>query len=202
MKEYKIRLPHLSPWQYKPCGNASPSGLNQNITNTANVTSVAITNAEKCVQGVTEDQGCVIITIVSPSLIETYNITTIQELPSNRRHFDRRYQQGIFLRCHILVYVCKSKRRINNALGTSGAISGNRTISVVYTMSRPNSSYLFDRLSTILIPKQIRDDGGFFDAAQKMAQDSNSSVTFAITPGKAASLYQLQVSKVLQTRAK
>jgi hypothetical protein len=69
-------------------------------------------------------------------------------------------------------------------------------------MSRPDSSYLFDGLSAILIPKQIRDDGGFFDAAQKMAQDSNSTVTFVITPGKAASLYQLQVSKVTPIKGK
>jgi len=50
-------------------------------------------------------------------------------------------------------------------------------------------------LTAILIPKQIRDDGGFFNAAQKMAQDSNSTVTFVITPGQGTSLYQLQVSK-------
>jgi hypothetical protein len=62
-------------------------------------------------------------------------------------------------------------------------------------MSRPDSSYLFDGLSSILIPKQIRDDGGFFNAASKMAQDSNSSVTFVMTPGQGSPLYQLQVSK-------
>lgn len=54
-----------------------PTALDQKISNAANVTSVAITNANSCVLGVT-DQICVVITIYSPSLIESYNITKIQ----------------------------------------------------------------------------------------------------------------------------
>jgi hypothetical protein len=69
-------------------------------------------------------------------------------------------------------------------------------------MSRPDSSYLFDGLTSILMPKQIRDDGGFFNTAQKMAQDSNSTVSFVITPNQGASLYQLQVSKHIPIKNK
>src|SRR5579863_9027388 len=54
-----------------------PTTLDQKIANAANVTSVAITNTNSCVLGVT-DQMCVVITIYSPSLIESYNITKIQ----------------------------------------------------------------------------------------------------------------------------
>ncbi|MDR3782214.1 MAG: hypothetical protein P4K92_02745 [Candidatus Nitrosotalea sp.] len=173
-----------------------PTDLSEKLANTANVTSIAITNADTCVIGVTKDQGCIIINIVSPSLIETYNITTIQ---TNARQVGDTLIDSINKAFATdakfwLVYV-NPKGELNSALGTTGIVSGNRTISVVYTMSRPDSSYLFDGLSSILIPKQIRDDGGFFDAASKMAQDSNSSVTFAITPGQGSPLYQLQVSK-------
>lgn len=172
-----------------------PSDLSEKLTSADNVTSVVITNADKCIEGV-QDQGCVLINIVSPSLIETYNITTIQTsakqvgdglIDSINKAFatDAKFNN---------VFV-NPKGELNNALGTSGIVSGNRTISVIYTMSRPDSSYLFDGLSSILIPKQIRDDGGFFDAANKMSQDANSTVTFAITPGQGSSLYQLQVSK-------
>ncbi|MDE1843817.1 MAG: hypothetical protein KGI10_00645 [Thaumarchaeota archaeon] len=172
-----------------------PADLSLKIQNTANVTSVVITNAENCIVGV-QDQGCIIVNIVSPSLIETYNINTIQKdaqqvgdslIDSINKAFATNAQFNS-------VYV-NPKGDLSSALGTSGVVSGNRTISVIYTMSRPDSSYLFDGLTAILIPKQIRDDGGFFNAAQKMAQDSNSTVTFAITPGKGALLYQLQVSK-------
>ncbi|MHB8603354.1 MAG: hypothetical protein ACYC6W_05765 [Nitrosotalea sp.] len=172
-----------------------PADLSQKISNTANITSVVITNAENCIVGI-QDQGCVLINIVSPSLIESYNITTIQTaarqvgdslIDSINRAFATNAQFNS-------VYV-NPKGELNGALGTSGIVSGNRTISVIYTMSRPDSGYLFDGLTAILIPKQIRDDGGFFSAAQKMTQDSNSTVTFAITPGQGAQLYQIQVSK-------
>ena len=172
-----------------------PADLSQKISNTANVTSVVITNAENCIAGI-QDQGCILVNIVSPSLVESYNITTIQTqakqigdglIDSINKAFATNAQYSS-------VYV-NPKGDLNNALSTSGIVSGNRTISVIYTMSRPDSSYLFDGLTAILIPKQIRDDGGFFSAAQKMSQDSNSTVTFAITPGQGAQLYQIQVSK-------
>src|SRR5574338_311132 len=50
-----------------------PSDLSDKIKNTANVTSIVITNADHCIEGV-QNQGCVLINIISPSLIETYNI--------------------------------------------------------------------------------------------------------------------------------
>lgn len=179
-----------------------PADLSAKIQNTANVTSVVITNAENCIVGV-QDQGCILVNIVSPSLIESYNINTIQKdakqvgdtlIDSINKAFATNAQFNS-------VYV-NPKADLSNALGTSGSISGNRTISVIYTMSRSDSSYLFDGLTAILIPKQIRDDGGFFNAAQKMAQDSNSTVTFAITPGQGALLYQLQVSKQIPIKSK
>ncbi len=172
-----------------------PSDLAEKIRNAANVTSVVITNANNCVIGV-QDQDCVLINIVSPALIESYNITEIQTnahqvgdtvIDSINKAFSLNAEFNS-------VYV-NPKGELNKALGTSGIVSGNRTISVIYTMPSTQSSYLFDGLSTVLIPKQIRDDGGFFTAAQTMAQDSNSTVTFAITPGQNASLYQLQVAK-------
>ncbi|TRZ81068.1 MAG: hypothetical protein D4R90_00520 [Nitrosopumilales archaeon] len=179
-----------------------PSDLSEKIRNTANVTSIVITNADRCITGI-QDQGCILINIVSPSLIETYNITTIQTtarqvgdglIDSVNKAFATNAQfNNVFV---------NPKGELNSALGTSGIVSGNRTISVVYTMSRPDSAYLFEGLTSILIPKQIRDDGGFFNAANKMAQDSNSTVTFAMTPGKGSPLYQLQVSKHIPIKTK
>jgi len=172
-----------------------PADLSQSIQNATSVSSVIITNAQNCVEGV-QDQGCILVNIVSPSLIQSYNITVIQSDAKQIGdglidHINKAFATDAQFNN---VYV-NPKGQLNNALGTSGIVSGNRTISVVYTMSRQDSSYLFDGLTAILIPKQIRDDGGFFNAAQTVAQDSNSTVTFAITPSQNALLYQLQVSK-------
>jgi hypothetical protein len=179
-----------------------PSDLSAKITNTANVTSVSITNADRCILGI-QDMGCVIIVINSPSLIGTYNITAIQSTARQEGDLLIGDINKVFaLNAEFNNVYVNPKGELSGALGTSGVVSGNRTISVVYTMSRPDSSYLFDGLTAILMPKQIRDDGGFFNTAQKMAQDINSTVTFTITPGQGASLYQLQVSKHIPIKNK
>jgi hypothetical protein len=172
-----------------------PPQLSDKIQKTANVTSVVITNADKCIIGI-QDMGCVIIVINSPALIETYDIAKIQS--TARKVGDTligEINKAFVLNAEFNNVYVNPKGELSNALGTSGVVSGNRTISVVYTMSRPDSAYLYDGLSSILMPKQIRDDGGFYNAAKKISQDSNSTVTFAITPAKEVSLYQLQVSK-------
>ena len=173
-----------------------PTVLDQKIRNTANVTSVTITNAQTCVEGVPKYDSCVVITINDQSLIQSYNITKIQTQSkaigdslindiNNAFHLDSEFN-NVFI---------NPKGEFSNALGTSGAVSGNRTISIVYTMSSSKSDYLFDGFTSILLPPQIKNAGGFLDAAAKMAGNSNSSITFAIIPRGDASIYQLQVSE-------
>lgn len=173
-----------------------PTSLDQKINNAANVTSVAITNADPCVLGVA-GQTCVVITIYSPSLIESYNIVKIQT--TSRAIGDSvisDINSAFSLDAKFYASYVQPTGALSNALGTSGALVGNRTINVVYTASQQKSSYLLDSLSTVLLPKEIRDAGGFYDVATKMAQQPNSTVTFAITPTTSGkSIYQLQVSK-------
>jgi LPXTG-motif cell wall-anchored protein len=179
-----------------------PTDLAEKIKNTANVTSVVITNADTCVLGV-QNKACVIIVINSPSLIESYNITKIQtDAQAIGDSLIGDVNKAFALNAAFNNVYVNPKGELSNALGTSGVVSGNRTISVVYTMPKPDSSYLFEGLSAILIPKQIRDDGGFFTTAEKMAQNDSSTVTFAMTPAKEASLYQLQVSKHIPIKGK
>ena len=173
-----------------------PTALDEKIANAANVTSVAITNANSCELGIT-DQMCVIMTIYSPSLIESYNITKIQS--TSQAIGDtliNDINKAFLLDASFNSAYIHPKGELSQALGTSGSIAGNRTISVIYTAPQEKSSYLFDQLTSILMPAQIRDAGGFYNVAKKMADSSNSTVTFVITPTTSGqSIYQLQVSK-------
>ena len=173
-----------------------PTSLDQKIANETNVTSVAITNASPCVEGVS-DQTCVIITIYSPSLVESFNITKIQTVAhATGDTLINDINKAFLLDASFSSVYVQPKGALSNALGTSGALVGNRTISVVYTTPQLKSSYLFDQLTSILLPTQIRNAGGFYDVAKKMTDSTNSTVTFAITPttNHNQSLYQLQVS--------
>jgi hypothetical protein len=173
-----------------------PTSLDQKITNTANVTSIALTNADRCILGV-QSQTCVVISIFDPSLVRSYNITKIQS--TSRAIGDSMISDinnAFSLNTQYWSTYVRPNGAFSNALGTSGTFFGNETINVVYTTSQQKSSYLLDTLSSVLIPKQIRDEGGFYDVATKLAQQPNSTVTFAITPtNNGKSIYQLQVSK-------
>ena len=172
-----------------------PAQLDQKIHNNGNITSVTITNADRCVIGIV-NQACVLINISVPTLIESYNITKIQSdarIMGDALIGDINKDFGLSS-VFDSVYI-NPKGELSNALGTSGAVSGNRTISVVYTMSKSDSKYLYDGLIAILLPNQIKDAGGFLDAAKKMTNNSNSTVTFAIVPEKNISIYQLQVAR-------
>ena len=173
-----------------------PAGLDQKIRSTANVTSITITNAQNCVLGVPKYDSCVMVTIDDPSLIESYNITKIQtQSKAIGDSLINDINSAFHLNSEFNNVYINPKGEFSNALGTSGAVSGNRTISIVYTMSSSKSDYLFDGFISILLPPQIKDAGGFLDTAKKMSTDSNSSVTFAILPRGDVSIYQLQVSE-------
>jgi hypothetical protein len=173
-----------------------PTSLDDKINSAANVTSVAITNADRCILGV-QSQTCVVISIIDPSLVRSYNITKIQS--TGRAIGDSMISDinnAFSLNAQYFSTYVRPNGVFSNALNTSGTFFGNETINVVYTTSQQKSSYLLDTLSAILLPKQIHDAGGFYDVATKMAQQPNSTVTFAITPTNTGRmLYQLQVSK-------
>lgn len=180
-----------------------PTTLDEKISSAANVTSVAITNADPCVFGIhgrgqaVGAQTCVVITIYNPQLVESYNITDIQT--TSRAIGDSLIDdinKAFSLDAQFFEVYVQPKGELSQSLGTSGSLVGNRTISVVYTTSQQKSSYFLDALASVLLPAQIRSAGGFYDTAIQMAQLSNSTVTFAITPtASGKSIYQIQVSR-------
>ena len=54
-------------------------------------------------------------------------------------------------------------------LETSGVVSGRGIVSVVYTMPMEDTSSMYEKISAMLIPKIIRDGGGFYDVAKDLS---------------------------------
>jgi hypothetical protein len=82
----------------------------------------------------------------------------------------------------------------SKALETSGSISGKGTISAVYTMPMEDTSSMYEKISAMLLPREIRDRGGFYDVAKNLSKEENSKVTFSIIPMENKSLLQLKLS--------
>ena len=170
-----------------------PIELDEKIRSMKNVTAVVITNEDKCVLGVI-DKACVLINISKDGFAG--GITEAQENGKeigNALINDINKAFNIDAEFHsVFIHV---NDKLNKELNTTGIISGRGTVSAVYTFSKYDSSFLYEGLSAVLIPREIRDSGGFLDVAKKIAGEPMSSVTFSIIPKTGSSLYELQVSR-------
>lgn len=170
-----------------------PVELDQKIRYMEHVVAVVITNEDQCVLGVI-DEACVLINIsregFEGSINETqYNARKIGDslIDNINKAFDTDAKfHSIFIHFD---------DKINRELETSGVISGKGIVSAVYTMPKSDTSFLYEKLSAILFPKQIRESGGFLELAKKISNDSISSVTFSIIPKENTAIFQLQVSR-------
>jgi hypothetical protein len=177
-----------------------PEDLDIKIRNTTDVVAVIITNENQCVLGVV-DQICVLIN--TKRLEGEGGIKAAQEKAITIGDLfidDINSALGLKTKFHSVFIHYDDKS--NLALETTGEVSGRGTISAVYTAPIQSTDYMFNKISGILIPKQIRSMGGFFDAAQNLAKDDNSKVTFTILPKEHGSIMQLKVSKKYPNVAK
>jgi len=169
-----------------------PIELSKKIQDTERVLAVIITSEEQCVLGVKND-SCIMITL-SREGIEG-GIRAIQDtgreigdtlIDDINTAFDTNAEfHSVFLH---------QNDESNLALETSGVISGRGSFSAVYTMPREDSQTMYEKFSTILLPKEIRESGGFYDVAKKLSEEQDSRITISIIPQNGISLYQLKLS--------
>lgn len=170
-----------------------PTDLAKKIQETEKVLSVIITSEEQCVLGVQSDQSCIMINL-SVEGIEG-GIKAIQDtgrligdslISDINNAFDTNAKfHSVFL---------NQRDATNRELETSGVISGQGTFSAVYTMPREDSQTMYEKFSAILLPKEIRESGGFYDLAKKLSEEQNSAVTLSIIPLDKTPLFQLKLS--------
>jgi len=169
-----------------------PSELEKKIRDDKRITSVIITNQQQCVLGVVDD-ACIMINVKrdlsDKGIIEIQDHTkAIAELFMDEinQTFDTDAQfHSVFIH---------SDDEINRTLETSGAVSGRGTVSAVFTMPMEDTSSMYEKISALLIPKAIRDSGGFYQTAKNLSTEDNAKVTFSIIPFKNTSLLQLKLS--------
>ena len=169
-----------------------PAELEQRIRENGNISAVIITNESECVLGVYEE-ACIIIN-VKRNLADK-NFLTIQNstLKISEQFIDE--INTIFdTKAELHSTFIRPSDEMNSALKTSGVISSKGTISAVYTMPMEDTGSMYEKISSILIPKTIRDSGGFYDVARNLSTDENAKMTFSIIPSENKSLLQLRLS--------
>ena len=169
-----------------------PVELEEKIRENGRIQAVVLTNEYNCVLGV-NDQSCILINIERNP--EDKGINAIQKstkeiseefIDEINRIFDT---DAKFFQVYI-----HTTEEANKALETSGIISGSGTISAVYTMTKEDTYSMYQKISSMLISKQIRSGGGFFDVAKILSIEENATMSFSIIPTEVKSLMQLRLS--------
>jgi len=169
-----------------------PSELEDRILNDEHVISVVITNEEKCITGVI-GESCILINVKRDESWE--GINEIQdETKKIGNSFIEEINEFFDTNAEFHSVFIHHKDETNVALGTSGVISGRNTVSSTYTMPSEDTKSMYEKLSAILLPKVIRDSGGFYDVAKKLSGEQNAKMSFTIIPNKGNALYLLKLS--------
>ena len=169
-----------------------PAELEQRIRENENISAVIITNQNQCILGV-DNESCILINVkrnpADKNFLEIQNSTlkiAEQFIDEINDMFDTKATlHSTFIH---------PSDETNMALQTSGVVSGKGTISAAYTMPMEDTSSMYEKISSILIPKIIRDSGGFYDVARNLSSNENTKMTFSIIPSESKSLLQLRLS--------
>ncbi len=169
-----------------------PPELEQKIRESDRINAIVLTNHDKCVLGVV-DQSCIMINVERD--FADKGIIAIQDSTKEiaELYIDE-INQAFDTDAKFHSVFIHSNDDINEALETSGVISGTGTISAVYTMPMEDTNSMYEKISAILLPKIIREGGGFYDVAKDLSFEENSKMTFSLIPLDSKSLLQLKLS--------
>jgi len=169
-----------------------PTEFEQKIREDKRIQAIVITNENNCVLGVV-DQSCILINIERNP--EDKGIIAIQD---NSKITGNSYiddiNQIFDTNAEFFQVFIHTAAETNQVLDTSGIISGTGTISVVYTMPMEDTYSMYEKMSSMLISKQIRESGGFYNIARNLSTEENAKMSFSIIPTESKTLSQLRVS--------
>lgn len=173
-----------------------PTELLKNIRDSERVLAVIITNEEQCVLGVPIDEACVMINFSGEGVEgEEGIIFAIQDLGKEiGESLIGNINEAFKINPDFHSVYVHHRDELTLALNTSGVISGKGTVSIVYTMPKEDTYSMYEKFSAILIPKTIRDAGGFYDVAKNLSTDDDSQMTVSIIPQDDITLLQLKLS--------
>ncbi|MHA7646886.1 hypothetical protein [Nitrosopumilus sp. S4] len=171
-----------------------PPELEQRIRENGNISAVTLTNQNQCILGV-DNQSCILINVKRNQ--NDKNFVQIQNTTLRiANQFIEDINQVFDTNAKLHSTFIHSNDETSKALETSGVISGKGTVSAVYTMPMEDTSSMYEKISAILIPKEIREDGGFYDVARNLSINDNAKMTFSIIPSETKSLMQLRLTSI------
>nr|AIF24382.1 hypothetical protein [uncultured marine thaumarchaeote SAT1000_27_H05] len=179
-----------------------PGELIEKINANEKIRAVIFTNAGECVIGVTAEQQCIMINFDYEKLKGDGGIRMVQESAREMGglliddlnqvfHTDAEFHS---------VYI-HTADNANILLETSGIISGKGAVSATYVTDKRATDFLFTDIAGILIPKEIRDGGGFYDIAKKLSRHDDSIISVTMIPNEDSNLYMFKITKEIKEKS-
>ena len=179
-----------------------PGELIEKINANEKIRAVVFTNAGECVIGVTSEQQCIMINFDYEKLKGDGGIRMVQE--------SAREMGGLLIDDLNQVFRTDAEfhsvyihtaDNANVLLETSGIISGKGAVSATYVTDKRATDFLFTDIAGILIPKEIRDGGGFYDLAKKISRHDDSIISVTMIPNEDSNLYMFKITKEIKEKS-
>ena len=172
-----------------------PDKLIEKINSNEKIKAVVFTNAGECVIGVTTEQQCIMISFNYEELRGDGGIRKVQESAREMAELLIDDLNNVFrtdTEFHSIFI--HTKDDTNSALQTSGVISGLGAVSATFVTDKRSTDFLFTDLTGVLIPKTIRDGGGFLDISKKLSKNDDSIISISIIPNGGSNIYLFKVA--------
>ena len=179
-----------------------PGELIEKINANEKIRAVIFTNSGECVIGVTAEQQCIMINFDYENLKGDGGIRMVQE--------SAREMGGLLIDDLNQVFRTDAEfhsvyihtaDNANMLLETSGIVSGKGAVSATYVTDKRATDFLFTDIAGILIPKEIRDGGGFYDIAKKLSIHDDSIISVTMIPNEDSNLYMFKITKEIKEKS-
>jgi len=173
-----------------------PDELIEKINNNEEIRAVLFTNAGECVIGVTLEQQCIMINFDYQRLKGDGGIRQVQDTAremSGEIIDDLKAIFGNSAEFHsTFIHTVDDT---NMLLETSGAVSGRGAVSATYVMPKQSTDFLFTDLAGKLIPKEIRDAGGFYSVSKELSKKDESVISISMLKNGESNLFMFKILK-------
>ena len=144
-----------------------PTELQKTINEKDRIKVVILTNHNNCILGV-YDQSCIIINIERDPEDEGINAIQDSTRELGESVIDQ-INQAFDTDAKFFQTYIHTDDSSSQAFDTSGIVSGRGTISAVFTLPMEDTNSMYTKISTMLISKEIRNSGGFFDVSNTLS---------------------------------
>ena len=169
-----------------------PIEFEQKIRESDRVQSIFVTNQEQCVLGVT-NQSCILINVLRDPADKGINAIQNSTKEITGTYIDEVNQiLGTNAEFHSTYIYTENESK--NILAISGDSSEEVVIAGVFTMPMEDTNSMYEKISSTLIPKTIRDGGGFYNIAKDLSFEEDTEFLFSLIPLDSKSLLQLKLS--------